>query len=65
MDKLTVETTFFRSKPVHFPEEVTAEPFFRNKQGYGTIEKPSIWNECTASVTIGARGYATNGILCG
>ena len=30
MDKLTVETTFFRSKPVHFPEEVTANPFFRS-----------------------------------
>ncbi len=28
MDKLTVETTFFRSKSVHFPEEVTAKPFF-------------------------------------
>lgn len=30
MDKLTVETTFFRSKPVHFPGEVTAKPFFRS-----------------------------------
>ena len=30
MDKLTVETTFFRSKSVHFPEEVTAKPFFRS-----------------------------------
>ena len=30
MDKLTVETTFFRSKSVQFPEEVTAKPFFRS-----------------------------------
>ena len=30
MDKLTVETTFFRSKSVHFPEEVTAKSFFRS-----------------------------------
>ena len=30
MDKLTVETTFFRSKSVHFPGEVTAKPFFRS-----------------------------------
>ena len=30
MDKLTVETTFFRSESVHFPEEVTAKPFFRS-----------------------------------
>jgi transposase len=30
MDKLTVETTFFWSKSVHFPEEVTAKPFFRS-----------------------------------
>ena len=30
MDKLTVETTFFRSKPVHFQKEVTANPFFRS-----------------------------------
>lgn len=30
MDKLTVESTFFRSKPVHFPEEVTAKSFFRS-----------------------------------
>ena len=30
MDKLTVDTTFFRSKSVHFPEEVTAKPFFRS-----------------------------------
>ena len=30
MDKLTVETTVFRSKSVHFPEEVTAKPFFRS-----------------------------------
>ncbi len=28
MDKLTVETTFPRSKPVHFPGVVTAKPFF-------------------------------------
>ena len=30
MDNLTVETTFFRSKPVHFPEEVTVKPFFQS-----------------------------------
>lgn len=30
MDKLTVETTYFRSISVHFPEEVTAKPFFRS-----------------------------------
>ncbi len=29
MAKLTIETTFFRSKPVHFPKEVTAKLFFR------------------------------------
>lgn len=29
MDKMTIETTFFRSKPVHFQKEVTANPFFR------------------------------------
>lgn len=30
MENLTVETTFFRSKPVHFPGVVTAKPFFRS-----------------------------------
>ena len=30
MDKMTIETTFFRSKPVHFQKEVTANPFFRS-----------------------------------
>jgi transposase len=30
MDKMTVETTFFRNKPVHFQKEVTANPFFRS-----------------------------------
>ena len=30
MDKMTIETTFFRSKPVQFQKEVTANPFFRS-----------------------------------